>query len=123
MGFITNQVKKEETTGERGINKAPLSSPKNDFMEGVVTSDNKIACNKCKKILRVADKIYTDGSKMNFALCKECYIEQKKKEAKALFEAGKITEKGYKLLIHSLDNKAPQIEKEFIVMTNDEIVM
>lgn len=50
-------------------------SKKDDFLKGIVTNNGKIACNKCKKILMFGEDIFTDGSQINFDLCKKCYEE------------------------------------------------
>ena len=46
-------------------------------------------------------------------------LEQRKEEAKALKKAGKLTEKGYDMLIASLEGKTT--EEQVIVKTNDEL--
>ena len=46
-------------------------------------------------------------------------LEQRKEEAKALKKAGKITEKGYDMLIASLEGKTS--EEQAVVKTNDEL--
>jgi len=47
-----------------------------DFIKGIVTHDGRTMCNKCKKILKISDEIYTDGSRTNFDLCKTCHGEE-----------------------------------------------
>jgi len=46
-------------------------------------------------------------------------LEQRKEEAKALKKAGKLTEKGYDMLIASLEGKTS--EEQAVVKTNDEL--
>ncbi len=52
-----------------------FSRLKKIFIEGVVTWNGRMQCNKCKKDLNMGDKIFTDGTNINYDLCSDCYSE------------------------------------------------
>ena len=46
---------------------------KDDFLEGVCTENGIIKCDKCKKYIRMGEKIYKDSVNIDYDLCRNCY--------------------------------------------------
>ena len=50
---------------------------KTDFLEGVITENGKIICDGCKRIMKLGEDTYNEGSNIDYDLCKKCYGEIK----------------------------------------------
>lgn len=47
----------------------------NHFIKGIITKTGMKSCSKCEKIFEQGKDVYTDGSQINYHLCKKCYLK------------------------------------------------
>jgi len=43
------------------------------WCKGIVAYSDRLVCDRCRRVLKATEYIYTDGSQKNHTLCEECY--------------------------------------------------
>lgn len=43
------------------------------WCKGIVAYSDRIVCNKCRRVMKAGEYLYTDGTQKHNHLCEDCY--------------------------------------------------